>query len=120
VIAFFLVSLAATSAASPTMPTFFARRDYTGLTPQFIQVADTNGDGIPDLIAAGPSLQVLFGNGDGTFRSGPSSTCASDAVSFVATSQLGDGHLDVVFPLAGCGKRVFGSQDRPKKAHART
>jgi len=35
---------------TPTMPTFFARRDYL-IGSQFIQVADVNGDGIPDLLA---------------------------------------------------------------------
>ena len=91
----FLASLAAAHAA-PKMPTFFARRDYPGLLTYFLQVADTNGDGIPDLIVSGPSLEVLFGNGDGTFRPGPSSKCGGDAVSFVATSLLGDGKLDLV------------------------
>ena len=91
----FLASLAAAHAA-PKIPTFFARRDYPGLLTYFLQVADTNGDGIPDLIVSGPSLEVLFGNGDGTFRPGPSSKCGGDAVSFVATSLLGDGKLDLV------------------------
>src|ERR1022692_1842832 len=94
----FLASLAAALAA-PKMPTFFARRDYPGLLTYFLQVADTNGDGIPDLIVSGPSLEVLFGNGDGTFRPGPSSPCGSSAVSFVATSLLGDGKLDLVVPV---------------------
>ena len=96
--AYLLAPLAVASAASPTKPTFFSRRDYTGLLEQFIQVADTNGDGIPDLIAAGSKMEVLFGNGDGTFRSGPTSTCGGQAISFIATSQLGDGNTDLVAP----------------------
>src|ERR1022692_1260968 len=111
----FLASLAAAHAA-PKMPTFFARRDYPGLLTYFLQVADTNGDGIPDLIVSGPSLEVLFGNGDGTFRPGPSSPCGSSAVSFVATSLLGDGKLDLVVPVqdgivvcAGNGDGTFQS-----------
>ena len=60
---YFLASLAAASGASPTTPTFFARRDYTGLDSTFAQVADTNGDGIPDLISSEDGhITVLFGN----------------------------------------------------------
>jgi len=43
------------------MATFFARRDYPGLNSTFVQVADTNGDGIPDLIASKKGfIEVLF------------------------------------------------------------
>ena len=59
-------------AATPKMPTFFARRDYPGLFNFFVQAADTNGDGIPDLISDPlGTVSVLLGNGDGTFRTGP-------------------------------------------------
>jgi hypothetical protein len=40
----------AAGAASPKAPAFFARRDYLGAENSWVQVADTNGDGIPDLI----------------------------------------------------------------------
>jgi hypothetical protein len=57
--------------ASPLTPSFFARHDYPGLGASWVAVADTNGDGIPDLIADSEGfVYVLFGNGDGTFRSG--------------------------------------------------
>lgn len=53
------------------MPSFYARRDYAGLHSNWIQVADTNGDGIPDLIADQEGyIEVQLGNGDGTFRPG--------------------------------------------------
>jgi hypothetical protein len=48
--AHFLSFLAAASAATAAMPTFLARHDYPGLNGSFVQVADTNGDGIPDLL----------------------------------------------------------------------
>jgi FG-GAP-like repeat len=95
-LAAFLALNFAAIAASPKMPTFFARRDYAGLHSYFIQVADTNGDGIPDLISNG--VQVLFGNGDGTFRAGPiSNVVGDDANSFDAVDLSGDGKVDLAF-----------------------
>ena len=84
-------------AATPTMPTFYARRDYPGLFSNFVQVADTNGDGIPDLIASlSGYIEVLFGNGDDTFRSGPNTHSGADgAVGFVAVDLNGDGTIDL-------------------------
>ena len=79
------------------MPTFLARRDYIGLLSNWVQVADTNGDGIPDLIASWQGIsEVLFGNGDGTFRSGPSQMLIGSSYSFVATDLNGDGMADLV------------------------
>jgi VCBS repeat protein len=92
-----LACLALTSAAAPLVPTFLARRDYAGLYSNWVQVADMNGDGIPDLIGILGGIEVLFGNGNGTFRSGPSAqTVMSYARSFVTTDLNGDGKVDVV------------------------
>jgi hypothetical protein len=94
---YLLACLAAASATSPQMPTFLARRDYTGLNSNWVQVADTNGDGIPDLIADWEgSFFVLVGNGDGTFSSGPSQHLTGTNSSFVATDLNGDGKVDLV------------------------
>jgi hypothetical protein len=79
------------------MPNFFARRDYTGLFSNCVQVADTNGDGIPDLIASEEGyIEVLFGNGDGTFRSGPTTDTLMTANWIVAADMNGDGTVDLV------------------------
>jgi len=105
VVAACLAAVAATAiAATPTMPTFLTRRDYTGLNSNWVQVGDTNGDGIPDIIAdwAG-QFEVLFGNGDGTFRSGPTTKPGVGAgiFTFVAVDLNGDGIVDLVLPNGG-------------------
>jgi len=94
-----IIVVAANAASSPKAPTFFARRDYPGLYSIFVQIADTNGDGIPDLIASqikSGYIEVLLGNGDGTFRPGPDSlTVATGTVSFAAADLNGDGKIDL-------------------------
>jgi hypothetical protein len=96
-----LAACFAASSATPATPTFSARRDYLGLYSQYVAVADVNGDGIPDLIANDSgAVQVLFGNGNGTFRQGPTTlTGMPYAGSFVAVDLNGDGKVDLI--LAG-------------------
>jgi len=96
-IAYLLASMAVASAATPKMPTFEARRDYAGLYSYWVQVADVNGDGIPDLIGDSSGyMEVLLGNGDGTFSTGPSTlTVVGFSPSFVATDLTGNGGVDL-------------------------
>jgi hypothetical protein len=97
-LAAYLLCLTAAQAATPVTPTFFARRDYAGLLPAWIQVADTNGDGIPDLVAAGgPGFEVEFGNGNGTFSPGPSSSASGGVAQFFLLDLNGDGIVDAVY-----------------------
>jgi hypothetical protein len=93
---FLLVCMGAASAASLTMPTFFARRDYAG--DGFVAVADVNGDKIPDVISLSgfDSVATLLGNGNGTFRQGPASTTNMFGVSLLAVDLNGDGIIDLV------------------------
>lgn len=103
--AFFLLATAA-FAATPKVPTFFARRDYPRLSADFIQVADTNGDGILDLIVPGTHFQVLPGKGDGTFGTGidssPVPSGTAGYVPSVATADFNkDGKVDLALVGAG-------------------
>jgi len=100
-----LACMGAASGASLTIPAFLARRDYSGYDREGVAVADTNGDGIPDLIVndAG-DIAVLFGNGNGTFRSGPSTVTFAE--SFVAIDLNGDETVDLV--IVGMSKTGWG------------
>src|ERR1700722_1255500 len=96
-IAMIFVAISA-QAATPKMPDFFARRDYSGvLAPDEVQIGDANGDGIPDVVAnSAGNITVLLGNGDGTFRTGPSEKIFYDSSDFVATDLNGDGIVDLM------------------------
>ncbi|HTT62812.1 MAG TPA: VCBS repeat-containing protein, partial [Bryobacteraceae bacterium] len=106
------VLLCSVVAAAVTQPKFFARRDYGApALPEGsileVQVADVNGDGIPDVIVI-PSLVIgtLLGKGDGTFRPGPSSNTGwvSSGVVFNVPADLnGDGIIDLVITGGGNG-----------------
>src|SRR5438270_2792681 len=93
-----LLAVLGTARTQPGVPNFFARRDYTGLYANWQQVADTNRDGIPDLIISFQGyIEVLFGNGDGTFREGPSTlTAALFSYAFVIADLNGDGNPDLI------------------------
>lgn len=66
----------------------------TGWYPRAVTVGDFTGDGILDLATAGQTVDILPGNGDGTFR--PVTRQYIDPVAIAAADFDKDGKLDVV------------------------
>jgi hypothetical protein len=80
----------ATSAVAVKVPTFYARQDYPGNGQ--VAVGDLNGDKIPDVISMfGYVINTLLGNGDGTFRVGPTTKPGIPINYFVTADLNGDG-----------------------------
>lgn len=74
--------------------TFTTGITVTGTT---LAVADFNGDGKPDLLQLGTgSIQVLLGNGDGTFQAPVVTNIGASLTVVGATDLNGDGKADVV------------------------
>ncbi|MEA2163089.1 MAG: hypothetical protein QOK37_1216 [Thermoanaerobaculia bacterium] len=94
--AFALLGLAGHASASID---FAAHRSFhPTLIPDKMAVADYNGDGIPDVIVAGPPNQLfnyLQGRGDGTFAD-PIKFSVPIPLKIVAADASGDGHPDLV------------------------
>src|ERR1700734_113896 len=89
----------AQSPSSLTMPTFYARRDYAEPGVTQIHVGDTNQDAIPDIVINNHgTIVVMLGNGDGTFRTGPSTNTVLTGGSegFALADLNGDGIPDAV------------------------
>src|SRR5207245_8339108 len=83
--------------------------------PTSISIADFNGDGIPDLAVNSTNLlgifpgQILLGNGDGTFRSGPS--LPAGIHSLVAADFNHDGKIDLAVGVSGGVGIMLGNGD---------
>ncbi len=79
---------------------FAAQTDYElgSDVPTSILIADVNHDGVPDLVltTTGNHIDVLLGNGDGTFQAVKSSTLPMVPASIALGDLDGDGILDLV------------------------
>jgi hypothetical protein len=111
-----------TLGGSPTINVFLGNGDGTfqnavGTEPSFavgaIGVGDFNGDGLSDLATAGQfgfgtGVNILLGNGDGTFRVGANYPGDREPVSIAVADFNGDHNLDfAVANLEGVGIGVF-------------
>lgn len=87
---------------------FVTPPEITGLGVVSSAVADFNGDGIPDVVFVGGGIQagfveVMLGNGDGTFGS-PISTAVISGLSGIAVGDFnGDGKKDVAVTWTDIG-----------------
>jgi hypothetical protein len=97
--------------------TFKAAVDYApgGGDTESVVTGDFNGDGNLDLAVVDQHspdgtepgrLKLLFGNGDGTFRSGPTYVTGNISRSVAVGDLNGDGRLDLVV-TSGSGTLVF-------------
>ena len=81
----------------PKSPSFLARHDYIGLFSAYVAVGDVNGDGRPDIVTTQGTLNVLFGNGNGTFRVVDEGRIGVEDPAGLALADLnGDGKLDLI------------------------
>jgi hypothetical protein len=82
----------------------------TGFSPSTVLVGDFNNDGNADFAVSyqgscesGPGIDVFLGNGHGKFRKMNVSQIDADPYGFAIGDFNGDGNLDLVAALGGCG-----------------
>jgi hypothetical protein len=88
--------------------------DLSGSIPAMLTVADLRGNGIQDIVEVSqdgqPGLNVLLGNGDGTFQSAVAYDIGGGAS--ITTGDLnGDGHPDVVVANSSSLSVLLGNGD---------
>jgi hypothetical protein len=103
------VSLASSQAQFETRAAFAVGE----VIPYSLVVGDFNGDGIVDVAVVNVvqnttgNVEILLGNGDGTFRMGATYPLTDPAVYAVDGSLRGNGILDLVLGVVGGGNEVY-------------
>src|SRR5262249_26329296 len=92
--------------------TFQAHQDFASSDPpDFVAVADFNGDSKLDLVTAARYAQarfsVLLGNGDGTFQAPIDTTTVLNPMDFAAGDVDGDGITDMAVVMADTIISIF-------------
>jgi hypothetical protein len=90
--------------------TFQSQQSYpVGTYPDALAVADVNGDGRPDLIAANygdDTVSVLLNTGQGAFAPPKNFRTGSGAISVTVADLQGDGRLDIVTANRGTSQQA--------------
>ncbi len=85
----------------------------TGTSPRRVGIADMNGDLIPDLVwtldSTNSRLEVLPGNGDGTFGAALSTVVGGDVLDFALADLDLDGNVDAVTASTQAASVLWGS-----------
>ncbi len=76
--------------------TFTTTHVSYGTSGLILAVGDFNGDGKADIVLANTSLQVLLGNGDGTFQPAIATPPEGQMSAIVVKDVNGDGKLDLI------------------------
>jgi hypothetical protein len=103
---FLMLFLSASAFQIPSASGLTLRRSdlATGAAPRSLAVADLNGDGKLDLVAANSGsngVSVLLGNGDGSFQAAVSYATDTTPAAVVAGDFDADGKLDLAVANSG-------------------
>jgi uncharacterized protein (TIGR03437 family) len=91
------------------MPSLDLKTIPTKTTPESLVVGDFNGDGKPDLAVSGDdsagkgTVEILLGNGDGTFRSASVIEVGAPATRIAKADFNNDGKLDLAVSVGNNG-----------------